>query len=190
MPTRFNHQRRHDARCVELLPFVDDIFVSTHESNVFPTLGGDKFVKAIARDAVCDDRRAWALFEHDFRQERDEFVAVDFFAARIDDGASIDVRVEHDPEIRFCVQHALYTRRHGLLVFRIGTVIRKVAIRIEKLRARGVGAERFENHIRKETAAPVPGIDDNLHPSQRFVVIIREVHTFSNDIAQLRGVGR
>ena len=69
---------------------------------MFPTLGGDKFVKAIARDAVCDDRRAWALFEHDFRQERDEFVAVDFFAARIDDGASIGLisSSEHSARLR------------------------------------------------------------------------------------------
>lgn len=38
-----------------------------YELNVFFIFGGDKFVKVIVCDVVCDDCCVWVFFEYDFR---------------------------------------------------------------------------------------------------------------------------
>lgn len=43
-------------------------------------------------------------------------------------------------------------------------MVREVAVRFEELAPRRIGAERCQDLRRKETAAAVAGVDDDVHP--------------------------
>ena len=46
------------------------------------------------------------------------------------------------------------------------------AIRIEELASLCIGTQRFKDLCRKESAAAITGIDDDMHMLQRFCVVI------------------
>mmetsp|Transcript_5115 Transcript_5115/g.11173 ORF Transcript_5115/g.11173 Transcript_5115/m.11173 type:complete len:270 (+) Transcript_5115:321-1130(+) len=186
---RFNHERRDDARRVEFFALVNDVFVPAHETQMVTTLRLDKLVQTIRCDAVGNNRRSRVFFEHNFRKQCDEFVAIDFFPARVDDRASIDVSVKHYAEISLGAEHCAHASLHRLFIFWVRAVVREAPIGIEKLRAVRIRAERRENQIRKKSAAPVTSVHDDFHPRQWLIVVCRRIHAFANDIAQLCGVG-
>ena len=89
---------------------------------------------------------------------------VDFFPTGQDGAHAVDVGIEDEAQVGLVVEDGFPDGGHGFFVFRIGDMVREVAVRFEELAPRRIGAERCQDLRRKETAAAVAGVDDDVHP--------------------------
>lgn len=126
------------------------------------------------------------LFESYCRSHGDELVTIYGTSLVVDNGDTIDVGVEDYAHVGTCQEDGCRNGAHGLVVFRIGDVIRESSIGCKELAACGVGTERFENSFGKEAAGAVTSIHDDFEPNEGFCGIVGNIFEVGTDLLSKR----
>ena len=102
MSRSFNRQRRNFARLVEPNALVDNVFVAALESVVLELeIVLQKFMQAVRRNGVGDNRRAGVVGRKNRRHHRNQGVAAYLFAVAQNRAHPVNVRVENQSEVGF-----------------------------------------------------------------------------------------
>lgn len=165
-----HHEVRLDAVPVELHPLVDDVPVAHTVEAVVPPSRRDESCEGHAGPRVRHHRRPWVLPQHDRRHQRDQPVAVDGGAARVDHPAAVHVRVEDDAEVGAVLEDRGAGQGHGGSVLRVGDVVGEHAVRLQVEAAEGVRPQLVQNVPREEAAGAVSGVHYHLQLVRSFVV--------------------
>lgn len=73
--------------------------------------------------------------QSDVGHQGDVSVAVNGLPIRRHHSTAVDIGVEHHPQIRTVICNHAASRLHGLLVFRVGDVVREAAVPVQELTA-------------------------------------------------------
>ena len=80
------------------------------------------------------------------------------------------------------LHHGVLDGAHGIGILGVRNVVREVPVRVEKLAARRVRAERGEDAPREEAARAVACIDDDVHPLERTFCAAERVADFLREV--------
>ncbi len=177
-------QGAQGALVVQTDGFIDDVLVSSLEAVVFAAQGIDEYGEAVGSDGIGDNGCSGMFIQCDGAHQGNQIVAVDRFAAGIDDRSTIHIGVEDDAKIGFRFEGGADDGLDGFLVFRIRYMVGEIAIRIEELTARSVCTKDLQYLLGEEPACAVSGIHNDFHAFERSVA----AGAFLDNIDDVAGV--
>ena len=157
-----------DSLFVELDSFVDDVPVPSSVSEVLQAQSIlDKFCQLAAGDAVRHHRRARMLLCHEGCRHGNDAVSGDLPPAAVHRCRTVYVCIEDQAQIRAASYGLQGDGVDGFFVFRVRRVVHEHAVRLQELAGADVRTQRLQHSGRKESAAAVSCVDDDLHAFQR-----------------------
>ena len=168
MSRRFNGNGSKNPFSVQADGFIDYVFVASFKTVMYAAeLGFYKLFKSAGRNGIRNDGGSRMFLKRDGGDQGNDSVAVDFPAESVDRARPVDIRIKYNAQIRMKCKHCFLNGGHSRFILGIGNMVRKAAVRIQKLAALCTGSERLQHLICVKTACAVARVYNDPKSLQR-----------------------